>query len=265
MAIDNRFMTRKIQKLEKLYAAFCGFTNMPFVTCDEESGNDQVWVFTKEDALQAFAKQYTEKKILLKGVELKNKDFLKFFSSLFAIGINELVFVEEGSDFHLPLTDIVRMPDHSNLPKERQPLLNPTLQLTGLYFMQQASRPVPNDQKEGLKDLEEELAANLVKARYILPIEPGEGEGSIQEKLKAKNYKLPILKDKNGNVFQPIMTDGMELEKFTKGRVMAAMVIPFTGLAGLLTKDAKGFLLNPQGFHIVLTKELLEKLPARFQ
>ena len=265
MAIDNRFMARKIQNMEQLFAVYSAATGMPYVTCDEESGNDQVWIFASEEDLQAFAKPYTEKKTPLRGVQLKNNNYLKFFGSLFTIGINELVYVEGGTDFHMPLTDLVRQPDYSSLPKERQPLLNPTLQLTGLYFMQEASRAVPADQKEGLKDLEEELSANLIKSRFLLPIEPGEGDEPLAQKLKNNNYKLPMLKDKTGNVLQPLLTDALEFEKFAKGKQLNAIVIPFNQLSKLLTKDAKGFLLNPQGFHLMLTRELLNALPGRFQ
>ena len=114
MAIDNRFMARKIQNMEQLFAAYSAVTGMPFVTCDEESGNDQIWIFATEKDLQAFAKPYTEKKMLLRGVQLKNNNFLKFFGSLFSIGINELVYVEEETNFCMPLTDLVRQPDYSH-------------------------------------------------------------------------------------------------------------------------------------------------------
>ena len=265
MAIDNSFMTRKIQKMEQIIVAFCAYTQMPFVSCDEESGNDQIWMFASEKDLQNFAKPYTEKKLLLRGVIYKNKDFLRFFGSLFAMGVNELVYVENATDFHIALTDLVRRPDYSNVPKERQPMLNPVLQLTGMYFMQEAARPVPNEQKDGLKDLEEEFAANLVKGRFILPIEVGEGDEPLQEKLKNKNYKLPILKDKKDNLFQPLLSDTLEMEKFAHGKQLNAIIVPFAQLPRLITKEAKGFILNPRGYHIVLTKELLEGLPKRFQ
>ena len=141
---------------------------------------------------------------------------------------------------------------------------NPELQLTGLYFMQEASRPVPNEQKESLKDLEEELSANLVKSRYVVPIELLEGPESDTEKLKNRKYRLPILKNKNGDVVQPIFTDITELNKFNKENKFKALVMPFDNLAKIVVKDSKGFLLNPMGFHIAMPKELLEGLKKRF-
>lgn len=264
MAVDKTFLIRSIQKKEEMIVAYCAYTNMPFVVCDPETFNDQVWIFDTETGLQEFAKPYTEKKILLKGIKFPNKNFLGFFSMLFTIGVNELVFVNENGKETLELEELVRRPDFSQLPKEKQPVSNPELQLTGLYFMQEAARPVPNEEKETLRELEEELAANLYKARYVVPIELLEGGESDVEKLKNRKYRLPILKNKNGEILQPVFTDPTELGKFNRENKFKALAMPFSSLSKMLVKDSKGFLLNPAGFHIAMPKELLEGLSKRF-
>lgn len=248
-----------------MIVAYCAFTNMPFVICDPETFNDQVYLFDTEAQLQEFAKPYTEKKLLLKGIKYENKNFLGFFSMLFNIGVNELVFVNETGEERLQLEELVRRPDFSKLPKEQQPVSNPELQLTGLYFMQEASRPIPNEQKTQLPELEEELSANLLKARYIVPIELLEGPETDAEKLKNRKYRLPILKNKNGDVLQPLFTDPVELAKFNRENKFKALAMPFGNLSKLVIKDSKGFLLNPGGFHIVMPKALLEGLTKRFE
>ena len=96
MAVDKRFLIKSVQKKNEMIVAYCAYTNMPFVICDPESYNDQVWIFDNETLLQEFAKEYTQKKILLKGIKYENKNFLGFFSMLFQIGVNELVFVTEA-------------------------------------------------------------------------------------------------------------------------------------------------------------------------
>lgn len=264
MAADKTFLIKSIQKKEEIIVAYCAYTNMPFVICDPETYNDQIWIFDDEAKLQSFAKPYLEKKILLKGIKYTNKAFLGFFSMLFTIGVNELVFVNESGTEHLNLEELVKKPDFSKLTKEQQPIFNTELQLTGLYFMQEASRPVPVEEKEGLKDLEEELAANLVKARYIVPIELLEGPESDAEKLRNKKYRLPILKNKNDEMMQPIFTDPNELAKFNRENKFKALAVPFTNLEKLLAKNSKGYLLNPAGFHIAMPKELLAGLTKRF-
>lgn len=265
MAVDKKFLVRSIQKKQELIVAFCAYTNMPFVVCDPESFNDQIWLFDTEAQLQEFAKPYTEKKILLRGVKYPNKAFLTFFSTLFTMGINELVFVTANGTEKIELTDLIRKPDFSKLPQEKRPVLNPELQLTGMYFMQEASRPIPMEEKTQLPDLEEELAVNLLKAKYLVPIELLEGPESDVEKLKNKKYRLPILKNKNGDVMQPLFTDPTELGKFNKENKFKALTMPFENLSKLLVGESKGFLLNPVGFHIAMPKELLDGLAKRFE
>ncbi len=264
MAIDNSFMARKIQARRQMFVAFNAFTGMPFIICDPETFNDQIWIFETEELLKDYIKEQAEKKNILRGVEIKNKDFLSFFSSLFMTGANELMFVDRNNKVAMGIEAIVRKPDYSKLKPEQRPVTNPNLVLTGMYFMQEAARQVPQEEKN-LAELEEELSANMVKARYIMAIELPEGPGTLAEKLKAKNYKLPILKDKEGNSYQPLFTDPVELAKFTKGKKMTAIAVPFSELTKLLSTEAKGYMLNPNGFHIMMPRPLLEALPKRFQ
>ncbi len=266
MAVDNSLIIRQVQQMEEMIVAFCAYTNMPLLVCDPETFNDQIWIFDKEEQLQEFAKSYTEKKVALRGVKFLNKDFLRFFSSLYMIGVNELVFVHESGQVNIELDKLVRQPDYSKLPEMQRPITNPNLELTGMYFMQEALRPIPNEEKENLKDLEEELAHNMVSARYIIAIELNEGEESDVEKLKNKNYRVPILKNKENVVFQPLFTDPLEFQKFAKGKKeIRALAVPFAQLGHILASGANGFMLNPNGFHIVMPKELIAGLTRRFQ
>ena len=266
MTVDNSFLVRKIQSKKKMFAAYCAFTNSPLLICDPVTFSDQVWLFETEQLFQDFAKPYVEKKkILLRGVELKNNDFLKFFSTLFLIGVNEVVFVSEGDQTVVALEAIVRRPNYSKLKPEQVPVSNPGLQLTGLYFMQELHRQIPMEEKTGLKDLQEELFANMVKARYIIPVKLGDGPESLQEKLKNKDYGMPVIKDKEGNALQPAFTDVIEFEKFAKGKGLAAVGIPFAHLGKVLAKEAKGFLLNPLGFRIMMQRPMIEQLLKQFQ
>ncbi len=266
MAADKRFMVKSIQKKEQLFAVYGATTNMPYLICDPDTGNDQVWLFDTEEQLQEFSKSYTEQKIALKGVKLLNKDFLKFFGLLYTIGVNELVFRENEENELIALKDLIQEPDYSSLPKEQQPVLNPQLQLTGLYFMQEVARQVPKEEKTTLSDLEEEFSVNLLKSRFIMPIELPEGPESDAEKIKARKFRLPIMKNnKTGEILQPVFTDTNELSRFGKGKAYRALVINYDGLIKFLANEAKGYVLNPMGYHIMLSKELLQNLKKRYE
>ena len=265
MAVDNAFFVKQLQKKESILVAFCAYTNMPFVECDSDTFDDQVWVFENETLLQNFAKPYTEEKLVLQGRKILNKDLLSFFSSLYFIGVNQVVYQNETSaPVHMELSELVSPPDYSKLKPENRPLMNPGLQLTGLYFMQEATRPVPNEQKPELRDLEEEFSSNIVRSKFLLPIVLQNGPGTVTEKLRQKKYQTPAVKTKDGTMYQPIMSDQTELQKFAQGRQMLALTIPFNALGKGLPSNAKGYMLNPAGYHAVLTREVLAALPKRF-
>ncbi len=271
MAIDNSFLEKqllakmqKIQSLEKMYVVYCAYTGKPFVICDPDTYQDEVWLFEDEKQLQEFAKPYLAKKVLLRGVVYENKDFLRFFSSLFTMGVNGLAFAEETTTTKIELAKLVKEPDYEQIPPAKRPLLNPNLQLTGMYFMQEGARPVPQEEKEGLKELEEEFSANLTKSRVLLCLELNEGPEDDMTKFRENKYRIPILKDKSENIYQPIFSDTLEFQAFAKERKLSAIAIPFSNLSKVLTKEAKGYMLNPNGYHMLLPKELLEGLAKRF-
>ena len=264
--IDKSLFIRQIQAREEMYVIFSAATNMPLVVCDPDTFDDQVWIFENEEQLQRFAKSYTEQKILTRGVKFLNKDFLAFFSSLHLIGVNQLVFDdgENSAPMRLELTELVNPPDYSKYKPEARPVINPNLQLTGLYFMQEASRQVDNSEKPTVGELEEEFASNLVRARYLIPVILENGPGTVAEKLRNRKFKPPLLKNKQGDLLQPIFTDQMELQKFAKGQKMLAMTVPFAALEKGMAKGVKAYMLNPAGFHVLLTPQLLQALPKRF-
>ncbi len=264
MAADKKFLVRSIQKKKDFIVAYCGFTNMPLAVCDPDSFNDQVWIFDTEDQLKEFAVPYQQKKIQIRGVKFPNRNFLGFFGMLFSTGINELVFVNSGGKQTLALEDLVKRPDYSHLPREQQPVTNPQLQLTGMYFMQEASRKVPNEEKTDLPELEEELFVNMMKARYLMPIEMADGPGTEAEKLRKKQYRLPVMKNQNDEILQPLFTDPNELAKFDREKKFRALAVPYDNLPKLMIKDSKGFLLNPAGYHIAMPRELLDELNSRY-
>ncbi len=264
MSVDNRLMIKNLMNQQELILAYCRTTNMPFIVCDPESFNDQVWIFTTVEELQAFGKPYAEKKIPLVGMKYPQERFQAMFTGLYHIGVNSVVFVNGETKEEFELSELAKEPDFSQLKPQDRPVLNPLLQLAGLYFCQEAYRPVPNEEKPGLKELEEELAVNLTRSRFVGGIELVEGPGTDVEKLQKRQYRLPLLKNKQEETIQPIFTDVIEFNKFNKEKKLKAISIPFVDLLQFLLKDSKGFILNPQGFHIILTKELLAGLYKRF-
>ena len=256
MTVDKVFIIKKLQNLEEMFVVYSSVTRMPFATCDEETYNDQVWIFTDQDKVQEFAKSYTEKKILLMGVKVKRAEAPMFYMNLFAMGINEIVFQDGDNQHKLELTQVVKMPDYNKLPEKQRPILNPQLQLSAIYFLQELRKPGVEPDKEALKDLEEEMSVNLVKSTYLMPVE-------VQEEQDGPgNIRLLYVQNKKGEKFQPIFSDTGELMKHYRGKDQKhrLLQVKFEQLPGYMIKDVEGYVLNPESINLIMKKEQMEIL-----
>lgn len=259
----NEFLIQ-VKKMEKLSATFVLFgqgTKMPFITCDEDTFNDQIWVFTTEESAQRYAQvRRDENQDLMMIVKLENQQLLGFYSSLYLLGVNEVVFVESQQKTKIPLESLVLQPDYSHIPEEKQPLFNPRLHLTGLYFMQEVHRDIPNDEKVSLGELEEELAINLVKSKVLVAVEM-QGDRPLSD---GSNIEFPCLNNKEGKTFQPVFTDPNELAKFNTENKFHTHKIEFANIEKILKNTLEGVVINPQGMNLIILKSEIKGLFDRF-
>ena len=117
------------------------------------------------------------------------------------------------------LEQLAPKPDLEALKAEAIPKLNPELQLTALYFLQELRRPVERTQaeKKQLRDLEEEMAVNLMKSRFIVAVDITDLEGEWNPKEGNQKVKIPFVKNKEGDIFQPCYSDMGEFKSLTPG------------------------------------------------
>ena len=95
---------KRLQGLETTFTVFSQAIKTPFITCDEETFNDQVWIFVTEEQAKAFCKKRLEEnQDILMVVKMENNQLLPFYSSLYFLGVNELVFTEEERTTKMPL------------------------------------------------------------------------------------------------------------------------------------------------------------------
>ena len=252
MAISKQDAVKELQNRDMVFVAYSQATKLPYVTCDEESFNDQAWIFSTEEGIKAFGKKLLDDKILLMGMRFEKKDYPRFYGTLYAIGVNSVIWVDGEEQVEVDLPDIAKQADMSQLEPAKRPLLNPTLQLSGIYFMQELRRPVPQEEHKGLRDLEEELLANIKKSEYLIAMDVDPND--------PKKINIPFLKNKNEEILQPVFTDVMELEKFVKGKKLRIVKVPFDKLPGLMMEQAKAFVVNPMGFNLLLNKEQITKI-----
>ena len=262
---------KQFMGMKEIITVYCAASNMPYVECGEETFNDRVYVFESEKMLEVFLRSCAEKKIPLRGVKYREQDKLVFFTTLLSFNIDELVFMNESGRHIIKLSDIVRKQVPDNLPPGAKPVENPQLKLSGAYFVQEASRKVPQEEKRNLRELQEELSANIVKGIYLIPAElvapvkageekqAGTGDGKTRE----QQFRMPLIKSPKGEIFQPLFTDMVEFARYNKDKKFRALAVPFNKLGTFAVKESKGFMLNPGGFHIVIARRQPDGVPAK--
>lgn len=262
MENENTFMEQamRIPQLEQLFVIFGAGTRLPFVTCDEEDFTDQIWTFVEEEKAKHYVDVRRENfQDALAVVKVPKEQMLPFFSGLFAYGIDIIMFQEEERLTKLPLDKLVRHPDLSKIPEEKRPFLNPQMQLSGIHFMQEMHRKERNAQ--ALHEYEEEMAANIVRSRFLVPHEI-DGDAPLPD---GSNIRIPCVKNQEGQLFQPIFTDGSELIKFDREKKLRASAIAFMDIQKAMGKEVKGIVINPMSLNIILMADKIPALIERFK
>ena len=141
MTVDNSFTMKKFQSMEIIYVTFSQITKLPYVECDPETFDDQVYMFTEEEAAKEFAKSYVEKNTPLLTVKVLRKQMPNFYMGLYAEGVNMVIFHEGDQTRRIELEQIFPKPDMEKMNKQHLPVLNPGVQLTVVYFLQELRKP----------------------------------------------------------------------------------------------------------------------------
>lgn len=232
MADKKMEVLRSIQKAEEIYTIASLCTKMIYVECDQDTFDDEVFVFLNLEDAQNGAKALAEKKEPVSLVKVANSQLLPFFSNLYTVGVNCVV-VDRGTDREqrFQLGEIVHRPDEKDIPDGKIRVENPELVLTAAYLMQKTQRLRQGEGEQEVKDLQEEVMAHFFKGKYIVAFEADKG--------------IPLLKDKKGDSYQPVFTDIMEFQKFNRENKFRTAVIPAEKIPDLLSPETKGVTINP--------------------
>lgn len=262
MAVDNKFIIKKLQRLEEVFVLFSPLTRMPYIACDEETFDDQVYLFSTEESAKEFAKDLGDKKIPAATLKFTNAQLNGFLNSLYALDVNAVIFSNDAGQNSIPVEELVKRPDMEKIAKEKIPVMNPQLTLTMIYFLQELRRPVKPETAH-LRELEDEMIVNLVKSRFILGIEAsGDGENADGEKVDLKNVRIPFFRSKEGDIYQPIYTDFSEFRKHTgpNAKKLRISSLAFSQLPQFFIENSKGFVINPASMNLVLTVEQIKRI-----
>ncbi len=268
MTIDNSFMIKKLKQFDEIYVLYSSFTHLPFIECDDETMDDQIYCFTTKEMTNTFAHPYILEKILLQAVQVPQKMMDQFFKSLYLYGVNAVMIQDEGAPVRVQLSQIEEKPDLEALKNSKIPQANPELQLTAIYFMQDLMRPVKRDteEKRHLHDLEADMAHYLLNSRFIITADVSKLDGRITKE-NVDKAGVPLVKTKNGHVYQPVYTDFAELQRFNhnhQGLKLQMLPVTYDRLEGFLTSQAEGFVFNPAGFNLILNRDQLKNMQKNY-
>ncbi len=242
MSVNKNEVLVQLRQRENVYVMYSKCTRMPFVLCDSETYDDEVFIFFQEADGAQEANRLNALGNPVQMVKIEKKSFLPFYSGLYPMGVNCLV-VNKGTDSEIAiqLEDLVRRPENQKLPEGTVRIENREFHLTALYFMQELRRKPHNELTEMLKELQEELLTHYSEGTFILAVREDKG--------------IAIMKQKDGKTLLPVFTDVQEFQKFqAMNRNMkfgTAMVKP-EKILGFLPKDAAGVLVNPIGVNLPL-------------
>lgn len=236
----------KIQNAKEFFVLMSVRTRLPYVACDEETCDDEVFVYFEEKEIVKRASELLKKGIPTQPVKIEQKNGLSFFSSLYGMGVNAVRF-DQGcaGEIVLPLNKIVLRPDADKLPEGQQRFESPAFHLTAMYFLQETRTGEPVELTEELAELQEEMMIHFWEGKIIL---------AAQEDQKS----LLLLKNKEGHTFQPVFTDVNEFKKFAnmnKQPNLNMVVINAKDLPKVMAKDAERIVVNPFGLNMQLDIE----------
>lgn len=274
----------EVQNLSQAYALFSPLTNMPYVECEEKDYNDQVLLYESQADAEEAKAALEEKGIRVQIRELKTlqvqvpvsaaqpdgpkknmylNQVRQHLGILPFLGVNAVGYQPAGGELKsIELTRI--LPEGFEKKVEGNGFYQPNLQLTGLYLMQEARRKKEYVDMKQLQALDEEFSSNLVKSRLFLAVLPPEGHEKDKQ-LNLKECKIPYLKHQSGDKYFPVFTDIWELQKYAQNnRQLRPIQVPFQDITRFWVQDAKAYMINPLGYSLPITKEMVPKILQKF-
>jgi hypothetical protein len=215
---------------------------MPFVMCDSETYDDEVFIFFNEAEGMQAAKHIEASENPVQLIKIENKNFLPFYSGLYPLGVNCLR-VNRGTDSEvaIQLAELVVQPEKKKLPEGKMWIENREFHLTALYFMQEMRRKPHKELNDELKELQEELLTHYREGTFIIAVREDKG--------------IALMKRQDGKAMLPVFTDIQEFQKFqvmNRGTKFATAAVKPEKIIGLLPEASEDILVNPIGVNLPL-------------
>ncbi len=254
---------KPLEQTDQIYVMYSACTSMPYVYQQPDTAYDLLLVFDKKENYDACAGQFAEEKRPVRCVECKKAQYTQFFTGMYYIGVDGVLLNMGGEEKTFSLSELAKKPDYASMPSRMMQLQNARLQLPMLYFLQEVRRPVPAEQKRGLAAMEEEVMTNLAKTSFLIPYKMIQN-GSQSQDPSRRQVEMLTIRDKEGNLFQPLFTDAMEFVKYSQQKQLECLIVPFWDLDKFMYSRLKGYMINPLGCNLLMERPQYEHVKKNF-
>lgn len=246
-----------IPQKEEIFLIFSKLTRSAYLECNEETFEDEVFIFDTEEEAKAFAQAKEEQLIPVTAGRVVKKHMFRMFVDLYPIGVNNVNIYIGKELVKIPLKEIVSRPPDDQIDKTKI-IENQQLAMSLLYFLQEARKPKGMNMDK-IHEMEEEMAANIYKAEFIMPIKKDEVDGK-----KVIRLMLIPMQDKSQMI--PVFSDSVSFQNFVGEETTEGVLVSFKSLSEMeLPKEAAAYVLNPAGPSLVMGKDFLQNIKNMFE
>lgn len=238
--VEKMELLKQLQNAEAIYTLISDYTRMPYVVCDEETFDDEVFVFFDEETVKKEAERLIEAGNPIHIAKVTHEFLLPFYTSLYPIGVN-CMRINKGTDAETTIqhNELIKRQEQNETPEGLKRIENPELHLTALYFTQEFCKHPKEEMSEELATVYEELKVHFERGEYIVAADGEKG--------------IPMLKQESGRAFLPVFTDIQEFLKFNREKKFTPGILQADKIPDLLTEDITGVTINPFGVNVILT------------
>lgn len=238
----------------------------PYVVENQETYNDEYWIFAdKEEAMKEVQKIRDELNLFVMVREWTNVNFKDLFTALASKAVNTIVYHKGGKQCEFELDKLVTLPKNENVDENQRPIINPTLELSALYYWKELAKGKKfeertDEEKQVFLEKSEEFLVNLRKSEFYIRFVVAEQDGK-----KVQAFPMEVRKDEAGNVVSAqyfLFTDIYEMQKFFGPYIPPMMAkLSFAKLKDLLSApECTGVVFDPAGVEIRYAKDAMMRI-----
>ncbi len=251
---------REIQKQDSIWVAYSPATKNCYA--DFHRGAPTAFLFSEEKYCNAFKRYLSTKNVNIETMENLAQNRIPLLSDLIRSGIEQVI-LDNGQTFVIfEMSDLIKTPDFSSLPKEERPVSNPSLIMhTNMYF-----QGISTGNTE--KNIEYNMMKDIYEATFLLPISV---DGRYPESCVLQGFNtgtavfdIPRIKLGASRTCIPLFTDWIELSKIDKDKILIGNSIKFNDILRIC-ETGELVALNPMGFNMIMDKTTALSIRNRFE